>query len=65
MNIFDILAAASFEYAVYSNLAATDLYSLQTQNPVLGKFLCWHQHACQAKLGEFLTHYQHVVNIPS
>ena len=25
MNIFDIFAAASFEYAVYSNLAATDL----------------------------------------
>jgi hypothetical protein len=24
MNIFDIFAAASFEYAVYSNLAATD-----------------------------------------
>ena len=26
MNIFDIFAAASFEYAVYSNLAATDPY---------------------------------------
>ena len=25
MDIFDIFAAASFEYAVYSNLAATDL----------------------------------------
>ncbi len=25
MNIFDIFAAASFEYAVYSNLAATSL----------------------------------------
>ncbi len=24
MDIFDIFAAASFEYAVYSNLAATD-----------------------------------------
>ena len=24
MNIFDIFAAAKFEYAVYSNLAATD-----------------------------------------
>ncbi len=24
MNIFNIFAAASFEYAVYSNLAATD-----------------------------------------
>ena len=24
MNIFDIFAAASFEYAVYLNLAATD-----------------------------------------
>ena len=24
MNIFDIFAAASFEYAVYSNLAATE-----------------------------------------
>ena len=24
MNIFDIFAAASFEYAVYSNLAVTD-----------------------------------------
>ena len=28
MNIFDIFAAASFEYAVYSNLAATDLLIL-------------------------------------
>ena len=28
MNIFDIFAAASFEYAVYSNLAATDLCPL-------------------------------------
>ena len=26
MDIFDIFAAASFEYAVYSNLAATDPY---------------------------------------
>jgi hypothetical protein len=25
MNIFDIFAAAKFEYAVYSNLAATGL----------------------------------------
>ncbi len=28
MNIFDFFAAASFEYAVYSNLAATDLHAL-------------------------------------
>jgi len=26
MDIFDIFAAASFEYAVYSNLAATELH---------------------------------------
>ena len=31
MDIFDIFAAASFEYAVYSNLAATDLCRFRIQ----------------------------------
>ena len=35
MNIFDIFAAASFEYAVYSNLAATDPINVSQYNLLL------------------------------
>jgi len=35
MDIFDIFAAASFEYAVYSNLAATDPINVSQYNLLL------------------------------
>ena len=41
MNIFDIFAAASFEYAVYSNLAATDLHSGLASGRASWGRVCW------------------------
>ena len=51
MNIFDIFAAASFEYAVYSNLAATELFDAinewHHQHGHLGQERTW--NFCKAK----------------
>ena len=60
MNIFDIFAAAKFEYAVYSNLAATSLllvgheysifYDSTMQGGLLGPFLTFSLETNKSKI---------------